>query len=136
MRIVKKVLLLVGVFALVAMAGSAPFSNSSSAYAGDEKIQLNIKGMTDYASTIKIKDALTAVKGVKKAYVDFRNERAIVTVKEDTDHRALIGAVKKAGFTAYLAEDVKVGKKKEEEDEDPYKDFERDKVIGSDSRFE
>ena len=31
---------------------------------------------------------------------------------------------------------MKVGAKKEEEDEDPYKDFERDKVIGSDSRFE
>lgn len=119
------------------MVDPLPFLSPSSAYAGYEKIQLNIKGMPNYASTTKVKEALTAVKGVKKAYVDFKNERAIVTIKKDTDPKALIGAVKKVGFKAYLAEDVKVGKKKKKHhEEDPYRDFEMDDVVGSSSSFE
>lgn len=93
----------------------------SPAYAGYKKVHINVKGMKNYASTIEVKDALTRVKGVKKAYVDFRNERAIVTVKKGTNPKALINAIKKAGFRAYLAEKVKVGKKKEEEH--PYEEF-------------
>ncbi len=132
MRAVSKVVILACVFTLVTMVDLAPFVSISTAFAGSKKITLNIKGMKDYASTIKIKEALTAVKGVKKAHVDFRNERAIVTVKKGTDLDDLIGAVKKAGFRAYPAEKVesKKKRKKREAEEEPYKGFEKDDAVG------
>ncbi|MFQ5862155.1 MAG: heavy metal-associated domain-containing protein [Candidatus Brocadiales bacterium] len=128
MRVVKKVSVCVCVLTLVTMvAVLAPFLGHSSAYAGYKKIELNVKGMTSYASITKIKEALAGVKGVKKAYVDFRNERAIVTVKKGTDPKALVSAIKKAGFKAYVAEKVEEKKKEEH----PYEDFEMDDPVGS-----
>ncbi|MFQ5956775.1 MAG: heavy metal-associated domain-containing protein [Candidatus Brocadiales bacterium] len=117
MRVVRKVLMLICVSTLVTLvAVGTQFFSPSSAYAGNKKIQLNVKGMKGYASITKVKEALTGVKGVKKAYVDFRNERAIVTVKKGTNPSALIRAIKKAGFKAYVAEKVEVGAKRREKE--------------------
>lgn len=110
------------------VANIVPFNGPSSVYAGNKKVQLNVKGMEGYASITEVKKALSEVKGVKKVYVDFRNERAIVTVKKGTDLDTLVSAVKKAGFKAYLAEKVGVNEKKAKE-LDPYKDFDKDEPI-------
>ncbi len=115
MRALKWVFVLSCVFALTAMVYVSPFPGPSSVYAGYEKIKINIKGMEDYGSTTKVKKALKRVKGVKKAYVDFRNERAIVTVKGGTDTDALLGAIKEAGYKAYLAQEIEKKKKKGDE---------------------
>ncbi|MEE9200702.1 MAG: heavy metal-associated domain-containing protein [Candidatus Brocadiales bacterium] len=110
------------------MAGLNSFICPPSAYAA-KKIQLNIKGMDSYSSTIKVKEALKGVKGVRKVYVDFKNEKAVVTVRKSTDAEALVGAVRKAGFRAYLAEKVEKKKKKKAEG-DAYEDFEVDEIVG------
>lgn len=134
MRTAARVAVFACVFVLVTAVGLGPVSGPSSAYAA-KKIKLNIKGMENYASTMKVKEALNGVKGVRKVFVDFRNERAIVTVKKGTDTDSLISAVKKAGFRAYLASKVDKREKKKS-DEDPYKDWKRDDVVGSTSIFD
>ncbi len=132
MRVVKRIFVFTCIFTFVAMVVAnllfLPFLTPSTAYAGSKKIWLNVKGMTSYANVAQIKEALTAVKGVKKAYVDFRNERAIVTVKKGTRPDALIKAIRKAGFKAYVAEKVEWKKKKQEEN--PYDDWQMDDPIG------
>ena len=110
-------------------AVNVPLLGQSSAYAGYKKIQLNVKGMKNYASINDVKEALEKVKGVKKTYVDFRNERAIVTVKKGTDPDKLIKAVKKAGFRAYLAGKVNINRGRRR-DENPYDDVHMDNPIG------
>ncbi|MCP4365673.1 MAG: heavy-metal-associated domain-containing protein [Planctomycetes bacterium] len=133
MRVIKRLLVLSCVFTLVSVVHVTPFCGLSSAYAGYEKIKINIKGMEDYASTIKVKKALKRVKGVKKAYVDFKNERAIVTVKKGTDTGALLGAIKETGYKAYLPQEVKTVKQKKKEVEgDPYENFNVDPIVGKD----
>ena len=135
MRMAARVAVFGCIFILVTAVDLGPVSGPSSAYAA-KKIKLNIKGMESYASTMKVKEALNGVKGVRKVFVDFKNERAIVTVKKGTDSDSLISAVKKAGFKAYLADKVKKREKKGPEDEDPYKDWKRDEVVGSKSVFD
>ncbi len=122
------------ILVLMVMAGLNSFICPSSAYAA-KKIQLNVKGMDSYSSTIKVKEALKGVKGVRKVYVDFKNEKAVVTVRKSTDTDALISAVRKAGFKAYLAEKVEKKKKKKAEG-DPYEDFEVDEIVGKSSAIE
>lgn len=134
MRMAARAVVFACVFILVTAVDLSPVSGPSSAYAA-KKIKLNIKGMESYASTMKVKEALNGVKGVRKVFVDFKNEKAIVTVKKGTDTDSLISAVKKAGFRAYLAGKVKKREKKES-DEDPYKDWKRDDIVGKDSIFE
>ncbi len=132
MRVIKRLFVLSCVFTLVSVVYVAPFCGPSSAYAGYEKIKINIKGMEDYGSTTKVKKALKRVKGVKKAYVDFRNERAIVTVKKGTDTGALLGAIKKVGYKAYLAQEIEKKKKKRDE-VDAYDDSDVvDAIVGKD----
>ncbi len=132
MRVIKRLLVLSCVFTLVSVVHVTPFCGLSSAYAGYEKIKINIKGMEDYASTIKVKKALKRVKGVKKAYVDFKNERAIVTVKKGTDTGALLGAIKETGYKAYLAQEIEKKKKKSDEGYE-YEDSDVvDAIVGKD----
>lgn len=120
MKMFVRVLIFVCTLGLV--TGVQPFSTSP-AYAGYKKIHINVKGMKNYASTLEVKEALNKVKGVKRAYVDFRNERVVVTVKKGVDPDVLINAIKKVGFRAYLAEKAGLGKKKEEH---PYEEFQEE----------
>ncbi|MDO8136749.1 MAG: cation transporter [Candidatus Brocadiales bacterium] len=104
------------------VAMTAPLLTTS-VYAKDKEVQLNVKGMTCNACAEEVKDALDKVKGVKKSEVSWKKELAVVTVKKGTDPNLLVSAVEEAGYEAYLADNPRKREaKKEEEREEPSRD--------------
>lgn len=76
---------------------------SLSALAGEQSCSLRIPGMQCEMCVSGVKDALSAVPGVKAVRVDLQSHRADVVADEGVKPTELIGAVKKAGFKAEVS---------------------------------
>ncbi len=63
-----------------------------------EEVVLSINGMHCGGCAGKVKAALSACKGVTDVQVSFEDSKASVHVKDGTDTRVLIEAVKKLGY--------------------------------------
>ena len=80
------------------------------AHAGESKATLKIKGMTCIGCAKQVQTALTKVKGVKTATVNFKENQAVVTIDpKKLKEGKLLAAVKKAGFKAEKLDQFKCG---------------------------
>lgn len=70
-------------------------------FSKDEKIELEVTGMTCGHCESRVSNALLTIEGVKKAVADHEANKAVVTVKQGkADRAALIDAIKEAGYEA------------------------------------
>lgn len=66
-----------------------------------KKIELKIKGMHCVGCENTVKEAVSSLKGVKNAKVDYARENAIIEFDAaKTDAKSIMRAVKNAGFEA------------------------------------
>jgi mercuric ion binding protein len=78
---------------------------SGAAYAGEQTVKLAVSGMYCAACPLTVQKSLTAVPGVTKAEVSYKDESATVTFDDKkTNVRALIKATTNAGYASKLAE--------------------------------
>lgn len=77
---------------------------SSSLWAADVKVTLNVKGMTCPLCVTSINQALRKTEGVIKAKASLKTEQAEVIVPEDFNMNLLLKAVEKTGYTGSIAE--------------------------------
>ena len=102
MRLLRMVLVLVLVGLVSACGKDEPTSVNNDA-ANLKTVTLSVPGMTCAACPITVRKALEKVPGVVRAQADFDSKTA--TVRFDparTDIKALIAAVKNAGYAATL----------------------------------
>ncbi|MBW1708341.1 MAG: heavy-metal-associated domain-containing protein [Deltaproteobacteria bacterium] len=70
-------------------------------FSKDEKIELNVTGMSCGHCEARVKEALLNIKGVKKAAADHQAQKAVVTVEKDkVGRKDLAAAVEAAGYGA------------------------------------
>ena len=81
------------------LSAAAAFLLSSPAWAAPKTVTLAVSNMTCEACPITVKMALTKVKGVSLAKVDFDKKEAVVTFDDaKTNEGALTKATTDAGF--------------------------------------
>ena len=74
-------------------------------FSATDKMTINVTGMTCGHCEMRVKEALEAIPGVKKAEVDRENDSAVCTVisKNRPDADLLTKAVDEAGYQASVA---------------------------------
>jgi len=78
--------------------------STSSAWAGPKSTTLNVSNMTCATCPITVRQALTKVKGVTRAVVDFEKKQATVTFDDaQTNVAALVKATTDAGYPSTVA---------------------------------
>lgn len=83
----------------VLSAAVMAFALASPAWAGPKTVILVVSNMTCVACPVTVKMALTQVKGVSKATVDFKKKEAVVTFDDaKTNVTALTKATTEAGY--------------------------------------
>ncbi len=103
MRLLRMVLVLVLVGLVSACGKDEPAAVNAPNAANLKTVTLSVPGMTCAACPITVRKALEKVPGVVRAQADFDSKTA--TVRFDparTDIKALIAAVKNAGYAATL----------------------------------
>lgn len=66
--------------------------------ATEDKVVMNIEGMTCSLCTVAVKKTLSKVEGVHMVEVSLEEKQAQVTVDETVQDDTLVNAVKKAGY--------------------------------------
>lgn len=80
-------------------AAAVAFLLASPAWAAEKTVTLAVSNMTCEACPITVKMALTKVKGVSKAAIDFEKKEAVVTFDDaKTNEAALTKATTDAGY--------------------------------------
>jgi len=78
--------------------------STASAWAGPKSTTLNVSNMTFATCPITVRQALTKVKGVTRAVVDFEKRQATVTFDDaQTNVAALVKATTDAGYPSTVA---------------------------------
>jgi mercuric ion binding protein len=78
--------------------------STASAWAGPKSTTLNVSNMTCATCPITVRQALTKVKGVTRAVVDFEKRQATVTFDDaQTNVAALVKATTDAGYPSTVA---------------------------------
>ncbi|ODS52430.1 MAG: mercuric transport protein periplasmic component [Acidobacteria bacterium SCN 69-37] len=78
--------------------------STASAWAGPKNTTLNVSNMTCATCPITVRQALTKVKGVTRAVVDFEKKQATVTFDDaQTNVAALVKATTDAGYPSTVA---------------------------------
>ena len=78
--------------------------STASAWAGPKNTTLNVSNMTCTTCPITVRQALTKVKGVTRAVVDFEKKQATVTFDDaQTNVAALVKATTDAGYPSTVA---------------------------------
>ena len=78
--------------------------STASAWAGPKNTTLNVSNMTCATCPITVRQALTKVKGVRRAVVDFEKKQATVTFDDaQTNVAALVKATTDAGDPSTVA---------------------------------
>src|SRR5262249_60480918 len=78
---------------------------SGAAYAGEQTVKLAVSGMYCSACPLTVQKSLSAVPGVAKAEVSYKDKSATVTFDDKkTNVQALIKATTNAGYASKLAE--------------------------------
>ena len=78
---------------------------SGAAFAGEQTVKLSVSGMYCAACPLTVHKSLTAVPGVAKAEVSYKDKTATVTFDDKkTNVQALIKATTNAGYASRLAE--------------------------------
>lgn len=86
------------------LAATVSVVAASSAWAAPRTATLNVSNMTCSTCPITVKRALTKVKGVIRALVDFDRKQAVVSFDDAvTTPSALIRATTEAGYPSYVA---------------------------------
>jgi len=84
---------------LTAVIFAASLLASASAFAGEQTVTLNVKGMTCASCPYIVKQTLAMVDGVKDVDVSFRKKMATVTYDDNkTEVAALTSATANMGF--------------------------------------
>ena len=68
-----------------------------SAVVAEQKVVMEIKGMTCNLCTLAVKKSLLAIKGVKDAKISYKEKQARLSVDESVTDAMLIEAVRQAG---------------------------------------
>lgn len=74
----------------------------------DQKVTLNIKGMTCPLCVVSVNQALRQTPGVIQAKSSLKTEQAQVIVPDNFDTKALLNAIEKTGFTPSIASTEKL----------------------------
>ena len=78
--------------------------STASAWSGPKNTTLNVSNMTCATCPITVRQALTKVKGVTRAVVDFEKKQATVTFDDaQTNVAALVKATTDAGYPSTVA---------------------------------
>jgi len=86
------------------VAATVLLLSTASAWAAPKSTTLNVSNMTCATCPITVKQALTRVKGVTRAVVDFDKKQAIVTFDDaQTTVAALVKATTDAGYPSTVA---------------------------------
>ena len=86
------------------VAAAVLLFSTTSAWAAPKSTTLNVSNMTCATCPITVKQALTKVKGVTRALVDFDKKQAVVTFDDaQTTVAALVKATTDAGFPSTVA---------------------------------
>ena len=81
------------------VAAAVLLSSTTSAWAAQKSTTLNVSNMTCATCPITVKQALTRVKGVTRAVVDFDKKQAVVTFDDaQTTVAALVKATTDSGY--------------------------------------
>ena len=70
---------------------------SFNAVAAEQKVVLEIEGMTCNLCTLAVKKSLSGIDGVKDAKISYKEKKAWLTVDESVTDETLVEAVQKAG---------------------------------------
>jgi mercuric ion binding protein len=86
------------------VAATVLLFSTTSAWAAPKSATLNVSNMTCATCPITVKQALTKVKGVTRAVVDFDKKQAVVTFDDaQTTVAALVKATTDAGYPSTVA---------------------------------
>jgi mercuric ion binding protein len=86
------------------VAATVFLHSTASAWAGPKNTTLNVSNMTCATCPITVRQALTKVKGVTRAVVDFEKKQATVTFDDaQTNVAALVKATTDAGYPSTVA---------------------------------
>lgn len=86
------------------VAATVLLSSTASVWAAPKSATLHVSNMTCATCPIAVKKALTKVKGVTSAVVDFDKKQAVVTFDDaQTSVAALVKATTDAGFPSTVA---------------------------------
>ena len=72
--------------------------------APEDKVVMNIQGMTCALCTVAVKKALSQVEGVHKVEVSLKEEQAQLTVDASVQDEMLVKAIEKAGYKGKVIE--------------------------------
>ena len=86
------------------VAATVLLFSTNSAWAAPKSTTLNVSNMTCATCPITVRQALTKVKGVRRAVVDFEKKQATVTFDDaQTNVAALVKATTDAGYPSTVA---------------------------------